>query len=187
MKIITDDISRYDKNWWEKFYTEFGHKNNEEELNTFRHIVPIVGDKTIIDIGCGEGEASQFFDNYTGIDWSEVAINRCKTRWNKEFLVGDIPEIKKHYDFALLSQVMEHLENPKEYIDKIKTIADKVIVIIPNGELSKIIMDNDMAYLKTKLEDVHYHYATYDTNDIESMFPKMEWVTTSGTNLTFIV
>lgn len=186
VNIITDDISKYDKDWWEKFYTKFGHTNNAEELQTFRTCAEVVGDKTIIDVGCGEGEASKFFPNYTGVDWSEVAIKRATERYGNKFINGDIENLTEHYDYALLSQVMEHLEHPKEYIEKIKTVADKVIVIIPHGNIGKVIVDNDKAYL-APMECVDYHYATYDVNDINEMFPEVRWIQITSHNLLFEV
>ena len=183
--IITDDISKYNIDWWEKFYTKFGHHNNEEELNTFKIASEQVGINSIIDVGCGEGEASLYFKNYKGIDWSETVIKRATERFGNKFICGDIDNVKDKYDFALFSQVMEHLDNPVEYITKIKKIADKVIVIIPNGEVGKIIVDNDKNYLK-EMEDVDYHYATYTKEDIDLMFnPK--WIIAEGNNLMFIV
>lgn len=184
-KVITDDISKYDVAWWERFYTKFGHHNNEEELNTFKIASEIVGNDSIIDVGCGEGEASLFFTNYKGIDWSKVVIERAAKKFGDKFMCGDIEDIKDKYDYALFSQVMEHLSNPVEYITKIKKIADKVIVIIPNGDIGEIIVENDKSYLK-EMVDVDYHYATYTKEDIDKMFnPK--WVLTEGNNLIFIV
>ncbi|MEI6529681.1 MAG: methyltransferase domain-containing protein [Candidatus Falkowbacteria bacterium] len=184
--IITDDISKYDKFWWEKFYTDFGHHNNAEELNTFAVAGEIVGDKSVIDVGCGEGEASLYFKNYKGIDWSQVAMKRANERFGNKFTCGDIKDIKDHFDYALFSQVFEHLENPKEYVEKIKKIADKVIVILPNGDIGKIIVDNDRNYLKP-MEDVDYHYATYNEQDIRDMFGEVEFRNVGCNNLFFIV
>jgi len=186
MLVITDDISKYDKYWWEKFYTKFGHHNNEQELSHFKIASEIVGDKTVIDVGCGEGEASQYFKNYKGIDWSQVAIKRAAERFGKKFICGDIEEVKEHYDYALFSQVFEHLENPKEYVEKIKKLADRVIIILPNGEIGKIIVDNDKTYL-TEMEDVDYHYATYTAEDIYKMFPDANQIVIDNNNLMFIV
>ena len=184
-KIITDDISKYNTEWWEKFYSKYGHHNTEEELETFKLASEIVGDKSIIDVGCGEGEASQYFKDYTGIDWSKTVIDRAKSKYVGLFFNCDIDDIKEHYDYALLSQVMEHLENPSEYIAKIKKVADKVIAIIPNGEIGKTIVDNDKNYLK-EMVDVDYHYATYTKEDIDELFnPK--WILAEGNNLMFIV
>ena len=81
---------------------------------------------------------------------------------------------------------MEHLENPIEYINNIKKIADKVIVIIPNGEIGEIIVNNDKNYIKD-MEAVDYHYATYDSNDIEKMFNNVKWIKKTSHNLLFMV
>lgn len=188
MKIITDDISKYDKGWWEKFYTNYGHHNNQEELETFKTVASVVGDKTILDIGCGEGEASQFFNNYKGIDWSDVVIERANKRFGNKFRQNsNLADLKgEHYDYALFSQVMEHLENPIEYIKQIKKLADKVIVIIPNGDIGEIIVNNDKNYIKD-MEAVDYHYATYTDKDIDQMFENVEWVSKTAHNLIFIV
>ena len=186
MRIITDNIEKYDKNWWEKFYSDYGHRNNEQELNHFKVAGDIVGDKSVLDVGCGEGEASLYFKNYKGIDWSKTAIDRASSRFGNKFVCGDIDDIKEHYDYALFSQVFEHLENPKEYVEKIKKIADWVIIVLPDGEVGKVIVDNDKSYLKD-MGDVDYHYATYTSDDIYQMFPLATRIYVDSNNLFFIV
>lgn len=186
VKVITDDISKYGIEWWEKFYKIHGHHNNAEELATFRKSAQIVGDKSVIDVGCGEGEASKYFSNYYGIDWSQIVIERCRKNWQKRFDVKDIKDVTEHFDYALLSQVMEHLEHPVEYVQEIKRIADKVIIIIPNGDIGKIRVDSDRQYL-ADMGDTDYHYATYTAEDIEKMFKVEQWILTGGNNLLFVV
>jgi 2-polyprenyl-3-methyl-5-hydroxy-6-metoxy-1,4-benzoquinol methylase len=188
MQVITSDISRYDKDWWEEFYSRHTHVYNDEEQLSFKAAKQEIGDKSVIDVGCGEGYFSNFCDNYFGIDWSEQAIKKAETLYpDKRFLAGDIGDVLDKFDYALLSMVFEHLENPQEYIKKIKKIAKKVIIIIPNGQAGKICVDNDKSLISAFSEHTDYHYATYDTADILEMYPEAKILGSWSTVLVFVV
>lgn len=184
MRIITDDISKYDVAWWENLYKKHPHTNTPVELETFRIASELSGGK-ILDVGCGEGEASQYFKEYKGIDWSKTVIERAKKRFGNKFMVGDIEDVTETYDYALLSQVFEHLEDPKDYIRRIKQKAKKVIVILPNGEKGSEVVQNDKETLKDVTEDTDYHYAVYEWEDIQKMFPEAKLIKKDD-NLLFV-
>ena len=185
MRIITDDISKYDIDWWENLYKKHPHTNTPIELETFK-IASELSSGKILDVGCGEGEASQFFKHYKGIDWSKTVIDRAISRFGNKFMVGDIEDVKEQYDYALLSQVFEHLENPKEYIQRIKTKAKNVIVILPNGEKGNEVVQNDKKTLKEITEDTDYHYAVYEWEDLQQMFPDAKLIKKDEYNILFV-
>ena len=80
-----------DKSYWNNYY----ESNADPFLNSqFSKFVlsKLVKQKSIIDIGCGNGRDSIFFaknEIYTyGIDQSEIAINNLKKYENKFFRVS---------------------------------------------------------------------------------------------------
>lgn len=101
-------------------------------------------DLKVLDIGCSNGFKTQMlFDKYnniiniTGIDVDENAINEAKAyfKGNKryKFELKNIDEIDNDstYDIIYLSYVLQHLENPKKVLKKLKNmLTDRGILII---------------------------------------------------------
>lgn len=188
MPIITDDISKYDKDWWEKFYSAHTHSYNDEELKAFKVAKEYIGDRFVLDVGCGEGFFSQYCDHYFGIDWSEEAIKKAKQLYPKAmFKSGNLSSIKEKFDIAILSMVFEHLDRPKEYVAEIKKKAKEVIIIIPNGDAGRICVENDRELIRKFSEYTEYHYATYGIGEIMELFPDAKCLLNEPTVLVFVV
>lgn len=103
------------------------------------------GVTTILDVGCGDGEAMHFI-NYdkkyqvTGIDLYEPYLETAKSKnVYTKLELGDIRSLKIHeksFDIVFSSQVVEHLEKEESLclIDEMEKIAKKkVIVATTNG------------------------------------------------------
>lgn len=74
--------------------------------------------KKVIDVGCGTGEFSVFFDpkNYTGIDIEPAYIEYAKKNYQGKFLVGDatkMPFIDQSFDTAVILGILHHLPDDK--------------------------------------------------------------------------
>jgi 2-polyprenyl-3-methyl-5-hydroxy-6-metoxy-1,4-benzoquinol methylase len=98
--------------------------------------------KSVLDIGCGPGQFAEYLFSrmpeiiYTGIDFSEVAINQAKERCSKgQFLVNNIMEkdIFKNFntDVYIVLEVLEHIEQDREIISSIMGNKE-VIFSVPN-------------------------------------------------------
>lgn len=91
---------------------------------------------TILDIGCGNGEManrliSEGYDVY-GTDGSESGINVAKKKNQDRFFVQDINskllpiELQdKKFDKIISTEVIEHLYNPRGYIEFCKNVLMK--------------------------------------------------------------
>lgn len=83
--------------------------------------------QTILDIGCQDCLLKKYLNlDYTGIDL--IKTKKCVIK-------GDIERIKinKKYDIVLCLETLEHLKDPVAVMNKIKSIANKYIVIsVPN-------------------------------------------------------
>jgi len=93
----------------------------------------------VLDIGCGDGFLLQYLKDENnalvrGIDVSEEAVRLARER-NIEATVGDILEIDIEcvYDYVVLSEVLEHLDEPEAVITKLNGKFRKALLIsIPN-------------------------------------------------------
>mgnify|MGYP000161399292 FL=1 len=92
---------------------------------------------SVLDVGCGTGNYSDFFyqvsggvvSKYSGIDIFEHEDWKNKyARENFSFSVGSVDNIKKIYnneDMVLSQSVLEHVENDKKLIDSMSSIVEK--------------------------------------------------------------
>lgn len=72
--------------------------------------------ENILDIGCGTGDHSVFFQNasYTGIDIEEKYIDYARKKYKGEFLVGDavnLPFPDASFDKVVIIAVLHHLND----------------------------------------------------------------------------
>ena len=98
----------------------------------------------VLDIGCSNGYKTQMlFDEYkniidiTGIDIDEHAINEAKIKFKEnkkyKFELRSIYELNNDskYDIINLSYILQHLEKPKDILQKLKNmLTDKGVIII---------------------------------------------------------
>lgn len=87
----------------------------------------------IIDVGCGTGEFSVFFDpkNYTGIDVEIAYIEYAKKNYQGEFLAVDatkLPFADQSFDTAVILGVLHHLPD-----DKCVQIFNEMKRVLKNG------------------------------------------------------
>jgi len=102
--------------------------------------------KTILDLGCGAGRLSLYAAKYAkfvaGVDYIDQAIDYgkkfavlCSVK-NVEFNVGDLDTYsKKKFDVILISEVLQHVNNPQATLFRCKKILNKhgfVIINIPS-------------------------------------------------------
>lgn len=89
--------------------------------------------RTILDVGCGNGEmANRLISegyNIYGTDGSETGITVARKRNEKRFFVQDINSAKlpielqdKKFDLIISTEVIEHLYNPRGYIEFCKNV-----------------------------------------------------------------
>lgn len=191
MEIISNNFEKYDTSWWNNLYKNHNHTPSPYEDAHHKYVAEMVSGKSVIEIGCGQGWFSQFVDNYIGYDWSEQAIKKAKENFGqKDFRVGDFDSAsksKRKYDYACCFEIFEHLTQPKEEIEKIRKIVDKVIVVLPYGRFGKDVVENDKELLKNFTEDLDYHYATYTEEDILEMWPHAEITKLDQYHFLFII
>ena len=100
--------------------------------NVFKEALEIASmedweNKTVLDIGCGEGMLPAMIANagaeyVTGVDYSKEAISNAVNGFNFPnlfFVTDDYKNIEGSFDFVTLQGVLEHLDSPWDELDHI--------------------------------------------------------------------
>lgn len=143
----------------------------------------IDGGKKILEFGPANGRFTKYLKNnkksrVTIVEIDSEAGLEAKAFAAKSFLgaiKGDIEKYhwydeKDKYDYIIFADVLEHLKNPKEVLQKCKTMLKdngEILISIPNISHNSIIIDlmnDNFNYDKTGLLDItHIHFFTLST------------------------
>lgn len=111
--------------------------------DTLSDLVAEADPATLLDAGCGEGVVTELIRRrhphleLTGIDLSGPAIAYARHEYGSEirFEVGslyDLPYEASAFDTVLCSEVLEHLERPKEALMELGRVArEHVLLTVP--------------------------------------------------------
>ncbi len=102
--------------------------------NLFGHVV--------LEIGCSTGYGRQFFDpgiEYTGLDYDPIIVEVAKEQqwqsYNTEFYQTDINQFAlSQYDTIIAFEVVEHLDNGLEIVEKLKLHCKRLLITVPHNE-----------------------------------------------------
>lgn len=154
----------YQSNFITKYYWDFRDKV----------IMSFINDKhrNILDAGCGEGLLLEKLikkypeKNIKGLDIIEENIKICHEH-NLPASVGSLYQLAdaEKYDLCILSEVIEHLENPDLALNNIKKI------LKPSGELL-IVFPNDGAMKIAELLLFKFKNAFADWGHLRKYSPK---------------
>jgi len=96
---------------------------------------------TIFELGCTTGYGVQFFPKeiqYTGIDYDPIIVEVAKNQYwgsNSQFFYGDINTyLLDVYDTIIAFEVIEHLDNGLEIVEKLKTHCKRLLITVPWNE-----------------------------------------------------
>lgn len=103
----------------------------------------IKDNSSILDIGCGDGSMLQYITKdknikeHMGYDISKEAAAAAQSR-GVNAAVNDITSktffLEKKYDYIILSEVIEHIVQPEEIIEKIKNSFNNALILsLPNS------------------------------------------------------
>ena len=132
----------------------------------------------ILDVGCGDGAVLKQIANYGfgqelhGVDISSKAIALAESKKipsvaSLEVFDGyHLPHPDKHFDLAILTHVLEHVEFPRRLIYEISRVADYVFIEVP--------MENTMRLGSDYLADPVGHINFYDRKTIRRFLQTCE-------------
>lgn len=134
------DSSSYDNQWTQlQDFIKYNPGARHRRRLIGRAISKIsVPPKSIVDVGCGPGFTVNHLSTvlvgarFTGIDFSEVAIEVAKSRFPEhQWLVSDAAAVSRaeKFDLAVCTEVIEHVSNPSELVFSLKAL------IKPGGHL----------------------------------------------------
>ena len=132
--------------------------------------------KNILDIGCGCGAFSkviseQFPDmKYTGMDYSEDAIELAKKTWESDsFIVNDIMELKEEdvskYDLLFVGALFDVMPNGDEAMEHLMSICSTSMLI------SRMKLTENESFYTTytaydEIETCAYHHSVNNFVDL---------------------
>jgi methionine biosynthesis protein MetW len=113
-----------------------------EPSESFREIVRLVrAGARVLDIGCGEGALLELLAKEKGVDGrgleiSARGVQACLTRGlavvqgDADRDLADFPT--RAFDYAILSQTLQQVREPKSVLVELLRIAERAIVSLPN-------------------------------------------------------
>lgn len=114
------EINKYEEmEELEKFHWWFIYRQKILKFFLKNYLLDLNKAANIIDIGCGTGGniqiLSEYFDNITGIDNNDLAINYCREKGFENIIKGELPELTMieddSADLILLFDVLEHVDD----------------------------------------------------------------------------
>lgn len=125
----------------------------------------------VLDIGCHYGELTEAMAEkakwVVGVDIDEEDIVRCRknsTHTNVEYIVEDVTTAKwkKTFDVAVLSNVLEHIEDRVGLLRSLRKQADTLLLRVPLASRTWVALylrDNGFEY---RLDQTHFTEYTED-------------------------
>ncbi len=174
MKYTT--ISIYDSGEYLKNNPEWGR---DDSLWKVKHIFNVLPHNFIeanfkrtgikvADIGCGRGgiignfteklkEKGCRVSRSAGFDISDIPLKMARAEWkNIEFVNGSVKDIKENYEIGLVIDIVEHVEDPDEFLRTCATHCKYLILHIPLDDHYNSRFRNLRPYLKETLGHIHY-------------------------------
>lgn len=113
-----------------------------DKVDNIQELVSGITAAAAIDIGCGDGAViAEMAERgvaarYVGVDISASAIEMASVRHapGADFRVFDgevVPFPDKAFDIAILSHVVEHLEDPRALLQEARRVGKRVLVEVP--------------------------------------------------------
>lgn len=113
----------------------------------------------IVDVGCGEGYTTELIKrkflgvHIEGIELGENVLKKARVLHNEiHFEQGSIYSIKranKSYDLVVCTEVLEHLDAPRDGLRELKRVSKRfVVVTVPNEPWWRIMNILRLSYLK---------------------------------------
>lgn len=114
---------------------------------------------TVIDVGCAYGRWTReltFAKEAVGIDLSLNHITKARKECpDINFILGDVTtDLSGRFDFALLSHVLEHIEDSDDFLTKLHNTADNLIIEVPD-------IESPMNLVRVKLGCTFYNDADH--------------------------
>lgn len=123
-------------------------------------------DKTVLHMGCASGPLDEKLRSVArrvyGFDRDDVPDRDHFYRL--DFEREELPELPEPIDVVVCGEILEHMSNPGQFLDKVRPYCGELVITVPNA-----FSDGGVAQLKRGFENVndsHVAYYSYKTLDI---------------------
>lgn len=149
---------------------KFGSHISPEEIHTFMQKTSF---NSILDVGCGISEKTQYFSEYSSICIGIDIANRCKYPRFINANAEAIPFADNTFDFIICCEVLEHLRNPLSCAKECaRVLKDEGIlfVLTPVLNLPHTFAKLYRFVLNKPVEDIHERI--FSSEEVKSLFIK---------------
>ncbi len=140
----------------------------------------IENNSKILDIGCGSGyltyDLAKKAREVIAMDKNRYMIEKAMSKFNLEnieYLVGDATkyEFQEHYDYIILSNVLEHIKKRKTFLNNLKKFTNYFLIRVPMLNRSWLSLYTKEIGLDYRLDPTHYVEYTLETfkNEIKAI------------------
>jgi 2-polyprenyl-3-methyl-5-hydroxy-6-metoxy-1,4-benzoquinol methylase len=132
----------------------------------------VVESDTVLDIGCGIGlvsyDLARKVKKVVAVDKDPLVIREAILRNkldNVEYITADITAYNfgRHFNVAVLSNVLEHIDGRIELLKAVAAIADKILVRVPMIDRDWITIYKKNMGLEYRLDKTHFIEYTYES------------------------
>ena len=119
----------------------------------------------VLDIGCGIGAVayslSEKAEKVVACDYNPYTINTAKKLYssnNIQYLTADATEFDfdEKFDYIILSNVLEHIQNRIEFLKKLKSLSNYMLIRIPMINRSWLTLYKKELGVEYRLDNSHY-------------------------------
>lgn len=161
------------------FGNEFN--NNAHALSEELLLSWITPQDSVVDVGCGTGRwafcMAKKAKSVLGVDYDPLSIQAAKDQNSKaEFRLMDVTQSLAElgtFDVALLSHVLEHVDDPVSLLQTIRKNSKRIIVEVPDQE------SNSLNWVRIRLDRNYYsdadHVREYTYHLLEQQLEAADW------------
>ncbi len=132
----------------------------------------IVRGERVLDLGCAQGVIANMLAQrgaeVVGVDHDAKQIEQAKARYpDVQFVTGDARDYLRdadRFDVLVLSHILEHLDDPRQFMREIATHFERIYIEVPDFEASYL---NEMRLARSRA-------LNYQDNDHVSEFDRRE-------------
>jgi glycosyltransferase involved in cell wall biosynthesis len=138
--------------YYDKLFEKDSDMSRYEEI--YKKIEKIVGEGSVLDVGCGLAQLSKHVKNYRGFDIAKKTIKK-KQGEGLDVWVGDALNEKsyKSAEYYTILEVLEHIQKDKEVLESI-TEGQKIILSVPSFDDPSHVRYFDEDFLRKRYEGI---------------------------------
>ena len=128
-----------------------------------------------VDMGCGSGKSSMFFNNYTGVDLPEIIETIAKVvnpglTFMKCDIIEDNIEFIKNYDIVHMDAFIDVMQYPLEVLDRVLNNCNKYVLL-----LRQEVIEGRTKVIKNPSYGGFTYHSEIDQKDLLNIFKKHEF------------